>query len=233
MLGDEVNPIREQGKISDMSTILQKVFMMMGMGLLVTAITAFVVVSVPTFFVSAMKTYLIWTIAELILVIILSLNLTKMGKGTCTLFFYIYSIINGITLSSIFIAYDLGTIGSTFLITSVMFFAISFYGKTTKKDLSGIGSFGLMALVGLIIAGIINIFIMNSMLDFIISVVGIALFIGITAYDVQKIEAISQKADFSNEDATTQVVVWGALNLYLDFINIFLKLLRLFARRRD
>lgn len=232
MLGDEVNPIQEQGKVLDMSTILQKVFMMMSAGLLVTALTAFIVVSVPSILLMALQTYWVWAIAELILVLVLSANLTKMGKGTCKLFFYIYSIINGVTLSSIFLAYDLGSIGSTFLITSAMFLAISFYGKTTKKDLTGIGSFCLMGLVGIIIAAIVNIFIMNSMLDFIISVVGIILFIGITAYDIQKINAISKKAELSNEDTIAQVVVCGALNLYLDFINIFLKLLSILGRRR-
>ena len=136
MMGDEASPIREQGKILDFSTILQKVFAMMGTGLLVTAITAFIVVSVPSILMSVAQTFQLWIIAELILVIVLSLNLRKMGKGTCTLFFYIYAIINGITLSSIFLAYELGTIASTFLITSAMFFAISFYAKTTKKDLS-------------------------------------------------------------------------------------------------
>ena len=232
MMGDEASPIREQGKILDFSTILQKVFAMMGTGLLVTAITAFIVVSVPSILMSVAQTFQLWIIAELILVIVLSLNLRKMGKGACTLFFYIYAIINGITLSSIFLAYELGTIASTFLITSAMFFAISFYAKTTKKDLSSIGSFGLMALIGLIIAGIVNIFIMNSMLDFIISVIGIVVFIGITAYDIQKIKDISEKTEISDEDATAQVVVWGALNIYLDFINIFLKLSRIFGRRR-
>lgn len=232
MMGDEASPIREQGKILDFSTILQKVFAMMGTGLLVTAITAFIVVSVPSILMSVVQTFQLWIIAELILVVVLSLNLRKMGKGTCTLFFYIYAIINGITLSSIFLAYELGTIASTFLITSAMFFAISFYAKTTKKDLSSIGSFGLMALTGLIIAGIVNIFIMNSMLDFIISVIGIVVFIGITAYDIQKIKDISEKTEISDEDATAQVVVWGALNIYLDFINIFLKLLRIFGKRR-
>lgn len=232
MMGDEASPIREQGKILDFSTILQKVFAMMGTGLLVTAITAFIVVSVPSILMSVAQTFQLWIIAELILVIVLSLNLRKMGKGACTLFFYIYAIINGITLSSIFLAYELGTIASTFLITSAMFFAISFYAKTTKKDLSSIGSFGLMVLIGLIIAGIVNIFIMNSMLDFIISVIGIVVFIGITAYDIQKIKDISEKTEISDEDATAQVVVWGALNIYLDFINIFLKLLRIFGRRR-
>lgn len=232
MMGDEASPIREQGKILDFSTILQKVFAMMGTGLLVTAITSFIVISVPAFLESAMQTCPLWIIAELILVIVLSLNLRKMGKGACTLSFYIYAIINGITLSSIFLAYELGTVASAFLITSAMFFAISFYAKTTKKDLSSMGSFGLMALTGLIIAGIVNIFIMNSMFDFVISVIGIALFIGITAYDIQKVKDISERAEISDEDTTAQVVVWGALNIYLDFINIFLKLLSLLGRRR-
>ena len=104
MMGDEASPIREQGKILDFSTILQKVFAMMGTGLLVTAITAFIVVSVPSILMSVAQTFQLWIIAELILVIVLSLNLRKMGKGACTLFFYIYAIINGITLSSIFLA---------------------------------------------------------------------------------------------------------------------------------
>ena len=232
MLGDEASPIREQGKILDFSTILQKVFAMMGTGLLVTAITSFIVVSVPSILVNVIQTFPLWIIAEFILVIVLSLNLRKMGKGTCTLFFYIYAIVNGITLSGIFLAYELGTVASAFLITSAMFFAISFYAKTTKKDLSSIGSFGLMALIGLIIAGIVNIFIMNSMFDFVISVIGIALFIGITAYDIQKVKDISERAEISDEDTTAQVVVWGALNIYLDFINIFLKLLSILGRRR-
>ncbi len=232
-MGDNASPIKEHSEILDSSTILQKVFAMMGTGLLVTALTSFIVFSVPAFLVFALQTYTVWIIAELVLVVVLSLNLRKMGKGTCTLFFYIYAIVNGITLSSIFLVYELGSIASTFFITSAMFFAISFYAKTTKKDLSSLGSFCLMGLIGLIIAGIVNIFIMNSMLDFIISAVGIVLFIGITAYDIQKIKTISAEAEFSNEDTSAQIVVWCALDIYLDFINIFLKLLRFFGKRRD
>lgn len=232
MLGEEVSPIREEKKLFSMTTVLEKVFVMMALGLVVTGITSLIVVSVPSILVTVMNTYILWLILEVVLVIVLSINLTKMGKGACTAFFYIYAIVNGITLSSIFLAYELGSITSVFFITAVMYAGIAIFAKTTKKDLTKFGSFCLMALWGLIVASIVNIFIMNSMIDFVISLVGIALFIGITAYDIQKIEALSKNLDTVNEDTTSQLVVWGALNLYLDFINIFLKLLRILGKRR-
>lgn len=232
MLGEDVSPIREEKSVFSMTTVLEKVFVMMALGLVVTGITSLIVISVPAILSTVIKTFEVWLIAELVLVIILSLNLTKMGKGTCIAFFYVYAIINGITLSSIFLVYELGSIASTFFIVACMFAGITLFAKVTKIDLTKFSSFFLMALIGLIIATVVDIFIKNSMLDFIVSVVGVILFIGITAYDIQKIESLSQKLDSENEEKMSQLVVWGALNLYLDFINIFLKLLRLFGKRK-
>lgn len=232
MLGEDVSPIREEKNLFSMTTVLEKVFVMMALGLVVTGITSLIVVNVPSILLTVLNTYTIWLIAELVLVIVLSLNLTKMGKGTCMAFFYVYAIINGVTLSSIFLVYELGSIASTFFIVACMFAGITLFAKTTKIDLTKFGSFFLMALIGLIVAGIVNIFIMNSMLDFIVSVVGILLFIGITAHDIQKIELLAKNFDSENEETMSQLVVWGALNLYLDFINIFLKLLKLLGKRR-
>lgn len=232
MLGEDVSPIREEKSVFSMTTVLEKVFVMMALGLVVTGITSLIVVSVPAILSTVIKTFEVWLIAELVLVIILSLNLTKMGKGTCIAFFYVYAIINGITLSSIFLVYKLGSIASTFFIVACMFAGITLFAKVTKIDLTKFSSFFLMALIGLIIATVVDIFIKNSMLDFIVSVVGVILFIGITAYDIQKIESLSQKLDSENEEKMSQLVVWGALNLYLDFINIFLELLKLFGKRK-
>lgn len=232
MLGEEVTPIKEEKVIFSMSTVLQKVFVMMALGLAVSGITSLVVLNVPSILINVASTFQLWLILELVLVIVLGINLTKMGKGTCTLFFYLYAMINGITLTPIFLVYELGSIASVFFIVAGMFAGTALFAKTTKKDLTKFSSFFIMALWGLIIASIVNLFIMSSMTDFIISIVGIILFIGITAYDIQRIETLSKSFDMANEDTTAQLVVWGALNLYLDFINIFLKLLRIFGKRK-
>lgn len=233
MFEEEMSPIQESTKSFSISTIFEKVFFMMTLGLAVTGITSIVIASVPTFFAFVLETWTIWAIAEIVLVLILSFNLHKMGTGTCILTFLIYAIINGITLSSIFFVYTLGSIASTFFITAGMFGAAAIYGKTTKKDLTSLGSYLLMGLIGIIIAGIVNIFIQNSMLNFITSIIGIIIFIGLTAYDVQKIKAFSESVGTGNQEQITQVATMGALSLYLDFINIFLKLLSLFGKRRD
>lgn len=232
MIGEETSPIREETKSYDFSTVLQKVFSMMTLGLAVTGITSLIVANNLTILAFVVETWNIWLIAELLLVIILSLNIKKMGTGTCTLTFFLYAIVNGLTLSTIFIAYTYSSIASTFFITAGMFGAAALYGKVTKKDLTKFESFLMMGLFGIIIASIVNIFIQNSMLNFITSIVGILIFIGLTAYDVQKIKAFSIEIGAGDPEKFTQVVVMGALNLYLDFINIFLKLLSLFGKRR-
>lgn len=229
---DFYSPISEEHKEANFSTVLQKVFYMMTAGLAVTGITSLLTLYIPQILLFVVNYWQILTVAELILVVILSLNLKNMGTATCRIAFYLYAILNGLTLSPIFLVYAETSIASTFFITAAMFGGAALYGHKTNRDLTKFGSFFIMALLGIIIAGIVNLFIMNSILDFIISVIGILLFIGITAYDVQKIKDIYALVDDNDEEKMTQVVTVGALNLYLDFINIFLKILNLTGKRR-
>lgn len=229
---DFYSPISEEHKEANFSTVLQKVFYMMTAGLAVTGITSLLTIYTPQILLFVANCWQILAFAELILVIILSLNLKNMGTATCRITFYLYAILNGLTLSPIFLVYARTSIASTFFITAAMFGGAALYGHKTDKDLTKFGSFFFMALLGIIIAGIVNLFIMNSTLDFVISVIGIFLFIGITAYDIQKIKDIYALVDDNDEERMTQVVTIGALNLYLDFINIFLKILSLTGRRR-
>ena len=148
--------------------------------------------------------------------------------------FFIYAAINGVTLSWIFLAYQLGSVANAFFVTCGTFAGMSIYGYITKKDLSGIGAFCGMALWGLIIAGIINIFFHNDMAQFVISCFGVLIFVGLTAYDTQKIKQLAFAAadgEIDSESAKKMAVI-GALQLYLDFVNLFIYLLRLFGKRR-
>lgn len=233
MIGDENSVIQDSSRTIDFSRIMERVFLMMTVGLVITGITSLLVISIPEVLRFALTTLPIWAIAELVLVIVFSLNINKMGANACRASFVVYAIVNGITLSTIFLMYEMTSICSTFFITAGMFICAAAYGKATKCDLSKLGNVLLMALWGIIIAGIVNIFIMNNMLGFIISVVGVVIFTGLTAYDVQKIKEYSNSLNMEDEDFSTRVVTWGALSLYLDFINLFLKLLKLFGKRRN
>lgn len=233
MIGDENSVIQDSSRTIDFSRIMERVFLMMTVGLVITGITSLLVISIPEVLRFALTTLPIWAIAELVLVIVFSLNINKMGANACRASFVVYAIVNGITLSTIFLMYEMTSICSTFFITAGMFICAAAYGKATKCDLSKLGNVLLMALWGIIIAGIVNIFIMNNMLGFIISVVGVVIFTGLTAYDVQKIKEYSNSLNMEDEDFSTRLVTWGALSLYLDFINLFLKLLKLFGKRRN
>ncbi len=177
--------------------------------------------------------YAIWIlfIAELVLVFVLSARIDKLSFATAGLMFGGYSIINGMVLSSIFLVYAQQTITSAFFVTAGMFAAMALIGSFTKKDLSGIGRFSLMALIGLLIAMIVNMFIMNSMFDFIISIIGVVIFAGLTTYDAQKIKQMIQMYGEVADDTAKKAALMGALSLYLDFINLFLYILRIFGRR--
>lgn len=169
-------------------------------------------------------------ILELALVFILSASIQKMSKGIATFFFFLYSIINGITLSVIFLVFDINSIGLVFFISAAMFGAMAIYGHKTTQDLTSAGRYLTMALIGLIIASIANFLFRSSMLDWIISLVSVVVFIGLTAYDSQKMMKTAQISDES--DTFKKAAIIGALELYLDFINIFLNLLSLFGKRR-
>ncbi|MBV5316847.1 MAG: Bax inhibitor-1/YccA family protein [Desulfobulbaceae bacterium] len=218
------------------STIfLAKVFNWMAIGLAVTGCVAYLtaesgmartLISSPLF--------LILVLAELGMVFFLSARIEKIQPATATGLFLGYSILNGLTLSVIFLAYTRASIAGTFLVTAGMFAAMAVYGLVTKRDLSGMGSFMFMGLVGIILASIVNIFLKSSGLYWAISAIGVLVFVGLTAYDVQKIKTIGEEGIMQQgESAIRRGAIIGALALYLDFINLFLMLLRFFGGSRD
>lgn len=218
---------------SVLSTVMRKVYVRMFLALVVTAFTALYVASSPALLTTILGSRAIFfglMIAELAVVFVLSVMLHKLSTATATLLFYLYAILNGVVFSSIFVVYELGSIAYTFFITAGVFGAMSVYGLVTKNDMTRFGSYCVMALFGLIIATVVNIFVASSTLDWIISFVGVALFIGLTAWDTQKIKNAAYEVEPSQMGKLATI---GALSLYLDFINLFLYLLRFFGRSND
>ena len=169
-------------------------------------------------------------IAEFALVIGVSAAINRLSLTTATLMFILYSVINGALLSYIFLAYTASSIATVFFITAGTFGVMAFIGYTTKTDLSSMGKIVMMALIGLIIATVVNLFIKSSGLTMILSYVGVLVFVGLTAYDTQKIKHMLLQAPDAGEGAQ-KLALLGALSLYLDFINLFIYLLRIFGRR--
>ena len=169
-------------------------------------------------------------IAEFALVIGISAAINKLSLTTATLMFVLYSVINGAVLSSIFLIYTMSSIASVFFITAGTFAVMAFIGYVTKTDLSSMGKILFMALIGIIIATIVNIFLKSSGLEMIVSYLGVLIFVGLTAYDSQKIKNMLLMAPDASEGAQ-KLALLGALTLYLDFINLFIYLLRIFGRR--
>ncbi len=167
---------------------------------------------------------------EILLVVIISATLPKIPVGFAGFLFVLYSIINGLTLSAIFLVFTIKSIGTVFLISAGMFFAMSLYGRFTKQDLNSAGRYLMMAVFGLVIASVVNLLLKSDILQWIISLVTLVVFIGLTAYDTNKIVRASQLADDS--DTFKKAAIYGALELYLDFLNIFLSLLNLFGKKR-
>ena len=215
------------------STLMRSVYYWMAGALAITGLTAMLVANNPALlnFLFSSPT-LVWglLIGEIVLVLILSAAINRLSFSTATLLFILYSVINGVTLSSIFVVYTQGSIASTFFITAGMFGGLALYGSVTKKDLSGMGRFLFMTLIGLIIASIVSIFMHSEMLYWITTFVGVLVFAGLTAWDAQKIQQMALMADDVNE-STQKMALLGALTLYLDFINLFLYLLRIFGKR--
>lgn len=171
-------------------------------------------------------------IAELVLVFVLSLRIHKLSAPAATLMFLLYSALNGISLSFVLIAYEVGSVATAFLSTTGMFAAMSIYGLYTKRDLTSMGSLLSMGLIGLIIAMVVNMFLGSSMMDFIISIAGVGIFLGLTAFDTQYLKNMGESAPHDDAVAIRRGVILGALKLYLDFINLFIMLLRLLGDRR-
>lgn len=217
-------------------TLMGKVYLWMTLALAVTGLTSLYVASSPGLVQSIFAsrgTFWLLVIAELALVFILSARIMKMSFSTAGIMFALYSVLNGVTMSFIFIAYTSTSIATAFFVTAGMFAAMSFIGFVTKKDLSSFGSFFTMALIGLIIASVVNIFLNSSVMYWIITYVGVLLFVGLTAYDTQKIKQILIEYGDEVNDSTQKLALIGSLSLYLDFINLFLYILRLFGNNKE
>lgn len=211
--------------------VMRRVYSKMTLGLLATAVTSFLVMSsdaLMNFFFSSSLTFWLLFAAELGVVIYLSARIEKMSSAMATAMFYLYSILNGVTLTPIFFIYTGASIATTFAITAGTFGVMSIFGYVTRQDLSKIGSILFMALLGLIVCIVVNLFLHNSMLDLAISCAGVLIFVGLTAWDTQAIKRMCAETDPS---MISKVATMGALSLYLDFINLFIYLLRIFGNR--
>ena len=225
----------ELGLDETFSNVLRRVYVWMALGLLVTAgVAAFVSVS-PLSQVLAGQPLIFFAllIVELGLVVGLSWGINRISPATATLLFFAYAVLNGLTFSVLFLVYTLGSVATTFLATGALFGAMSIIGYTTKMDLSKVGSFLFMGLIGLIIAMLVNMFWANTALSWIVTFAGILLFLGLTIYDTQRIKRMTAAAlQQGDENVQARMGILGALALYLDFINLFLFILRLGGQRR-
>jgi uncharacterized protein len=224
-----------QAKTEASSIFLAKVFNWMAVGLGITGVIALITAETGlALTIASSPLFFILLFGELGLVFFLSARIEKIQSGTASMLFYGYAILNGLTLSVIFLAYTRTSIAGTFFITAGMFAAMAVYGTVTKRDLSGFGSFLIMGLFGIIIASIVNFFLHSSSLYWAISFIGVFIFTGLTAYDVQQIKNMGERGILQQgEEAIKKGSIMGALRLYLDFINLFLMLLRFFGASRD
>ncbi|HOX27603.1 MAG TPA: Bax inhibitor-1/YccA family protein [bacterium] len=216
-------------------TFVNRVYGWMCIGLLVTGLTAMYIVSNESLIKSIFRNsplVLGLILAELGLVIVLSAAINKMSASLATTLFVVYAALSGVTLSVVFLLYTAGSIAMTFYVTAGTFGILAVYGSVTKTDLTSVGNLCFMLLVGLIIASFVNFFLRSSALYWVSTYLGIFIFVGLTAYDAQKIKGMSLAADQADDETLQKGAIIGALALYLDFINLFLLLLRLFGRRR-
>ncbi len=216
------------------ATLMRKVYLWMTLALAITGFTSYYVMSSPGIMVSLFtgSTPLILIIVELVLVVWLVAAFRRMSLTTATLLFVAYSVLNGITLTPLLLAYTGTTVCAAFFTTAGTFAATSLYGYVTRKDLTSMGSFLFMGLIGIVLATLVNIFLKSSGLQMIITYLGVAIFIGLTAYDTQKTKNIMREMTEVN-DSALKIAVMCAFSLYLDFINLFIYLLRIFGGRRD
>jgi FtsH-binding integral membrane protein len=211
---------------------MQRVYSYMAGGLTVTGIVAYAA-SVSGFYQAIAGTPLIWIVmlAPLGFVLALSFGVQRMSAGTATALFWIYAAVMGLSLGSVFLVYTGTSIARVFFIAAATFGAMSLYGYTTRSDLSRFGSFLLMGVIGIVVASLVNIFLQSSAFQFAISIIGVIVFVGLTAYDTQRIKSMYLESD--TVETVGKKAVLGALALYLDFINLFMMLLQLFGQRRE
>lgn len=215
--------------------LMRKVFVWMALALVITGVTAYGVATTPSLLIAIVTNKaLFWglIIAELALVFAVSGAINRLSLATATLLFVLYSVVNGATLSVIFLAYSMPAIIQTFFITAGTFGVMALVGYTTKTDLTSLGKLLFMALIGLVIATVVNMFVGSTGFDYILSYVGVLIFVGLTAYDTQKIKQMCMQAPDAGEHMQ-KLALLGALSLYLDFINLFLYLLRIFGNNKD
>lgn len=224
--------IVQQG--SRLQTYMAQVYGWMTCGLLLTGFVAWYAASsgVVDYIFSGRFIFFGLIIAQLALVFVLSGLVHKLSPGVATGLFMLYSALTGLTFSSIFLVYTYSSIASTFVVTGGMFGAMSLYGYTTKRDLSKMGSLLFMALIGLILASLVNLWLKSTPLMWAITYIGVLIFVGLTAYDTQKLKNIGEQIDTRDSVQMRRYSIMGALTLYLDFINLFLMLLRIFGNRR-
>lgn len=230
MIDYNSQPTMTQGL--SISQVMRQVYVKMFLALVVSAITAYLCASteaIVRFMLSSQWIYFGACILELLMVVVLTSRIAKGGNpAIATLMFYLFAILNGLTLSLLLLIYTASSVVATFGITAGVFAAMSVYGYFTDKDLTSLGTFLFMGVIGLIICSVVNMFIGSTQMEWIISFAGVAIFIGLTAWDTQKIKKMLA---VSPADQMENVATWGALSLYLDFINLFIYLLRFFGNR--
>jgi uncharacterized protein len=210
-----------------------QVYNYMGLGLAITGAVAFLVAATPALYVPIFTSPLKWVVmlAPLGFVFFLGARINHMSVSAAQLTFWVFAAVMGLSMASIFLVFTGASIARVFFITAATFGAMSFYGYTTKRDLSGWGSFLFMGLIGIIIASLVNLFVGSSAVQFAVSVIGVLVFTGLTAYDTQRIKEMYYELDAS--DVATRKAIMGALSLYLSFINLFMMLLHLFGTSRQ
>jgi hypothetical protein len=214
---------------------MRGVYGWMSLGLFITAAVAWFTAASPLgmALLQSPGLVLVLVLVQFGLVMGLSAAINKLSASTASMMFAAYSALTGLTLSSIFFVYSTASIFQAFVVTGGMFGAMSVYGMVTKRDLTGMGSFLFMGLIGIVIASVVNMFMHSSAMSFMISVIGVLVFTGLTAYDTQKLKYMGEVMPLGDGTAIRRGTILGALTLYLDFLNLFLMLLRLFGNSRD
>ena len=217
------------------SSFISKVFLWMALGLALSTASSFWLLTQPAIlkgiFGNGWSLFAI-ILAEFGLVIWLSAGVMRMSSATAASVYAVYSLLNGVTLTSVLLVYTGASVLNTFMVTAGTFFFFSLYGATTKKDLTSVGSLAMMGLIGIILASLLNMFLKNNTFDLVITFIGIAVFIGLIAYDTQYLKSMHAMG-IDTQENEKRFVILGALKLYLDFINLFIMLLRIFGRRRN
>ena len=227
------NGFENTAQVSLTNSVMRRVYFKMFLAMVITAVTSMFVAgneAILTMIFSNRMAPIVLLVLQVGVVLVLSGRIHKLSTPVASLLFYLYSVLTGVVFSVILLVYTASSIAYTFFITAGVFAAMSIYGYFTSNDLSRMGSILFMALIGLIVCSLVNIFVNSSTMDWIISFAGVLIFIGLTAWDTQKIKQMTQYAD---QSMAGKIATLGALNLYLDFVNLFLYLLRFFGDSRD